>query len=105
MENKLILQELKKILTDNYGTLIEKVIMFGSRIDGTAREYSDYDILIILKSDYDWRLENDILNICNEINLKYDILLDVKIISETELAGKRGMQPYIQDAVSAGLSL
>jgi len=52
-----IIKELKNLLIENFGDIIDKVILFGSQINGSATEYSDYDILIILKTDYDWRVE------------------------------------------------
>ena len=42
--NKKILKELKTNLIEKYGDDIEKVILFGSRVHGNPREYSDYDI-------------------------------------------------------------
>lgn len=100
-----ILQELKEILCLHFGDNIERVILFGSRGKGTAQIYSDYDILIVLKSDYDWMMEDDILNICYEIDLKYNLLTDIKIISLKELNSLKGRQPFIVNAVKEGIAI
>ena len=69
-----ILKELKEVLSRSFGDKIDRVILFGSRCKGTGHTYSDYDILIILSTDYDWMMEDNILNICYDIDLKYDLL-------------------------------
>jgi uncharacterized protein len=104
MDHKYILKELKELLSQKFGDIVEQVILYGSRAHGAAREYSDYDILIILNTDYDWRKENEILKICNDVNLKYDILIDLKIISRYELLTIKGKQPFIQEAIETGLT-
>jgi len=105
MFNQPALKELKSILLDKYPAYIDRLILFGSRINESAREYSDYDLLLILKKSYDWRFENEIYDICSEVNLKYDIITDIKIISEQELKTIRGKQPFIQDAISYGITI
>jgi len=103
MEKLEILNELKSLLVKEFGPRIDKVILFGSQMNGDAHEFSDYDILIILKDDYDWRYKNEILGVCYEIDLKYDIITDVTIISHKEMETLRGKQPFIQDAIEHGV--
>lgn len=98
-----ILNELKELLINNLGDIIDRVILFGSQVNGTAREYSDYDILVILKNDYDWKLRDKIIDLCYEIDLKYDILTDIKVISNSELQSLRGQQPFIINALAEGV--
>ncbi len=103
MLNQQAMNELKELLLKSFPDYIEKVIFFGSRVNGNAQEYSDYDILLILKKSYDWRLENEIYGKCCDINLKYDIIIDIKIISKEELQTIRGKQPFIQNAITYGV--
>ena len=98
-----IIKDLKKLLISKFPDYFDKVILFGSQVMGSAGEYSDYDILIILKTDYDWKLENKILNVCYDIDLKYEILTDVKLISNKELKTIKGKQPFIINAFEKGL--
>lgn len=104
MDNLIILNEIQSLLSFHFGDVIEKVILFGSRCKGTASDDSDYDILVIVKNDYDWKYCNKIINACYDIDLKYDILTDIKIISHKELNSYRGRQPYIVDAINNGIS-
>ena len=101
-KNKIILTELKELLTAGFGDDIGRVILFGSQVEGRARRYSDYDILVILNKDYGWRLEDAILDSCYEIDLKYDIVTDVKVISRNELNTMKGKQPFILNALEHG---
>jgi predicted nucleotidyltransferase len=101
--NQLILNDLKQLLFTKFPNLIDKIILFGSQINQKFTEFSDYDILIILKNDYDWQLESDIIDLCYDIDLKYNIITDIKIISQKELNEPRGKQSYIQDAINTGI--
>ncbi len=103
INKKHILKELKNLLKEEFLDNVDKVILFGSQATNTAHEYSDYDILVILKKDYDWQLEDAILNLCYEIDLRYDILTDVQLISRNELNSIKGKQPFILNVLEHGL--
>ena len=45
-----ILKRFRAALDQLYGERIERVVLFGSRARGEAREDSDYDIVVFLKS-------------------------------------------------------
>ncbi len=104
MNNVTMLNELKNLLNEKLPVNhVEQVILFGSRVKGTARDYSDYDVLITLRDDYDWRLRNRVSDVCFDIGLHYDILIDSKVISRGEMKTIRGKQPFIQDALAEGI--
>ena len=100
-----IAQKLKRILFQRFGDITDRIILFGSRSKGTAQPDSDYDILIVLKTDYDWIMENDILDACYQLDLEYNLLTDIKIISLQELKSLKGKQPFIMTAVAEGISI
>lgn len=102
-EKTKILSDLKSHLIKNYGRSVKEVILFGSRAEDSSHDYSDYDVLIILDKDYSGQDENVILDLCYEINLKYNILLDVHILSTKELASPRGKQPVFYNAIKSGI--
>ncbi len=105
LSDTIILKALKSLLDKKYPELVEKIILFGSRAKGIAEKFSDYDILIILKTNYNWELEKKIQNTCWEVDYKYDILTDVKIISKNELKMIRGKQLYILNAIEEGVAI
>jgi predicted nucleotidyltransferase len=105
MRDKKLLKMIKSELDNTFGDLIVKVVLFGSRVDLSARKDSDYDVLIILKEKIDWRGKDRILDIIAELNLKHDVIIDAHIISESELHTIKGKQPYIQNALDSGLAV
>ena len=98
-----ILSELKSHLIKNYGDSVKDVILFGSQARGDSNEYSDYDVLIVLEKDYSGKDENRILDLCYDIDLKYNILIDVHLISSKELTSIRGRQPVFVNAIKSGI--
>ena len=105
MENDIeIIRELKQLLTKELGDNILEVILFGSRMKRIAEEFSDYDVLIILKNDYDWKYKRQVMDLCYEISLDHDVFLDIKIISLNELNHTvKGIDPLYQDAIREGI--
>jgi len=98
-----ILKDLKEYLQINFGTEVKDVILFGSQSKNLEVPDSDYDILIILDKEYNWKDENKILDLCFDINMKYNILIDAHIISKKELDSVRGKQPIFINALNHGV--
>lgn len=103
IDSKLILNDLKYSLKRQYSDSVKNVILFGSHSKNTATEYSDYDILILLNSDYNRQDENTILDICYDIDLKYNIYIDAHILSTKDLMTRRGKQPIFLNALKNGI--
>jgi uncharacterized protein len=103
LNNKIIIDALSHRLKEIFSDNLIDVILFGSHINGTANDDSDYDILVILKQKTDWKTEREISDICFEIDLKYNIITDTHIISEPELSMLRGKQPIFLNAILNGL--
>lgn len=98
-----ILQDLKQHLIENLGGAVKDVILFGSQTTKKATNYSDYDVLIILNRPYSGIDENRILDLCYDINLKHDIILDIHILSESEINSVRGRQSVYSKTIESGL--
>ena len=105
MDHILLLKELKNLIETKLLITITHVILFGSRAHGTANVDSDYDILIVVKESYDWKMKNKIYDISYEIDLKYDLVTDIKIISLEELHSLKGRQPFIVNAFDNGITI
>ena len=103
IENQKILADLKEHLIKNYDGSISKIVLFGSHARGESTGDSDYDILIVLDNDYSAKEENVILDLCYDINLKYNILIDAHILSKKEMQSMRGRQPIFVNALKAGI--
>jgi predicted nucleotidyltransferase len=99
-----ILNQLKKNLKEVLGNRIQKVILFGSWIKNEENEYSDLDVLIVTDKIFSWKEKNIIRDICFDISVDYEILVDSKIISQEEIDTKFwGKHPLITDALKSGV--
>jgi uncharacterized protein len=99
-----ILQDLKTKLVSQFGDEIHDVILFGSFSKNTQTIDSDFDILIILKTSFNWITKNKIRDICYDVSLENDILIDSKIVSATDLETKFwGKHPLFTDAIKLGI--
>jgi len=105
LEISTVLQELKRILTEQFQNVIKDVVLFGSRASGTAHADSDYDVLIVLKRrTYTWKEKKAIRYACYDVALRYDIFLDVKVISQYELDHTlQGTHPLFTEALAHGV--
>jgi uncharacterized protein len=102
-DNRVILNSLKKKLEEAYSSSLANVVLFGSQTNNQAGVYSDFDILILLNMDYSKNDENRILDICYDVDLEYDILIDAHVLSSNELKSKRGRQPIFVNALKNGI--
>lgn len=103
IDKRLILIDLKSRLEEQYSDSVKNVILFGSQVNNRENEFSDYDILILMNKDYNKEDENRILDICYDIDLKYNILIDAHLLSIKELETKRGKQPIFVNALKDGI--
>jgi predicted nucleotidyltransferase len=103
-EDKKILSELKNKLVNELNDEIHEIILFGSHILNKDNDESDIDVLIVLKSTYNWKKKRMIRDVCYDIGLKYDVLIDSKIISNYELNNTPiGIHPLYKDAIENGI--
>ncbi|MDP1623687.1 MAG: nucleotidyltransferase domain-containing protein [Bacteroidales bacterium] len=101
---KMVLIELKRYLVAQFGDDIQEVILFGSQTTGISAEDSDYDILIVLSNDYDWKYQNLIFDKAFDVGLKYQVLFDLHLLSENERNNSlKGREPIIINALERGI--
>ena len=98
-----ILKDLKNSLQIGLDGSVQDIILFGSHATGQAAEGSDYDVLIVINKDYDAQVENKVYDMCYDIDLKYNIIIDAHLISIRELSTQRGKQPIFTRAIKTGL--
>jgi predicted nucleotidyltransferase len=99
-----IIKDLKKHLMGSFGNDITEVVLFGSQLNGTAKEHSDYDVVVVLKNDYDWKYRRKIFDSIYDFELDKDIFIDCHIISGNEIKNSlRGVEPLFKDALKDGL--
>jgi predicted nucleotidyltransferase len=97
-----ILKDLKSDLSASLQDNLKDVVLFGSQLSEKNKTDSDYDILIIVRSKKDWKIERQISDICYGIDLKYNIITDTHVLGEEEIQTLRGRQPIFVNALNQG---
>lgn len=99
-----ILQLLKTGIEKAFPERIKDVVLFGSQAENKENEDSDFDILILTKDIFDWREKGLIRDICYDVSVDFEILIDSKIISQIEVEKNFwGKHPLITDALNFGI--
>jgi uncharacterized protein len=100
----IIITELKRVLVSQFGDNIKDVILFGSQASGKPAEDSDYDILILVANDYDWKYQNLVFDKAFDVGLKYQVLFDLHLLSVNEKNNTiRGKEPIFINALQKGI--
>lgn len=83
---------------------IADIVLFGSQMKGNSNQFSDYDILIVPDQKLNWTQRREIADVCAEISVENDILIDFKIVSKEEIEHEPiGFHPLIADALKYGI--
>ena len=99
-----ILKELKHYLVAEFGENILDVILFGSQASGNFSEDSDYDILILLSHECDWKYQNLVFDKAFDIGLKNQVLFDLHLLSLNEKNNTlKGKEPVFVNAFEKGI--
>ncbi len=95
---------LKMVLQRHFGDNIQDVILFGSRAKGTPTEYSDYDVLILLKNDYDKEFRKKMSGIVHKMEIRNDVIFDEHLLSRNEIKNTiKGAEPVYVSAIKKGI--
>ena len=71
---------LKQVLTRDFGLV--KLVLYGSKARGDSHRESDIDVLLVLRDEFDWRTKHAVYDVCFDINLEYDVLIQPIIYSQ-----------------------
>jgi len=74
------INRLKEVLTRDFGLV--KLVLYGSKARGDSHRESDIDVLVVLRDEFDWRTKHAVYDVCFDINLEYDVLLQPIIYSQ-----------------------
>ena len=100
----MVLKALKHDLVSRFGEDINDVILFGSQASGMSMDDSDYDILILLSNDYDWKYQNLLFDKAFDVGLQYHVLFDLHLLSLNERNNSlKGKKPLIVNALEKGI--
>lgn len=99
------LKRFKEILTEQFGSEVVSIHLFGSKARGDAHAESDIDILVVTQHD-DWRLKERIGKVATTVLLDYGIYLSVKVLGQSSRQRLLYVgSPFIRNIQIEGIAL
>jgi predicted nucleotidyltransferase len=99
---QIILHKVKQSLSKFYPDQLEKIILYGSQAREDATEYSDIDILVVLKSAINPYDEIDKTSeIIADLCLEYDVVISRHFISSEKFENQN--TPFIYNVKKEGI--
>ncbi len=85
MQKKILnsINEMKGLLQTNYKDF-KGIYFYGSQAREDTNIYSDYDLAFIFERKVDRKFRDEIIDLLYGFDLKYDIVVNVKVFSESE---------------------
>jgi len=76
------------------------VYFFGSRLRGENREFSDYDMMFVFRTQPDWRKKDRIRTIVYQKELEYEIVIDGKYYAQHDV--ENCQTPFLETVYNEG---
>ena len=99
-----IVSLVKQWFYEHYQDNLEELILYGSQARGDAQEYSDIDVLIVLKKAFNYREEIDRTSqFIADLSLEYDTVISRAFISAQRFQEENS--PFLLNVRREGISL
>lgn len=99
-----IITLLKKWFSQYYQEDLYKLILYGSQARGDAKEYSDIDILIVLKRAFNYRQElNNTSDFICDLSLEYNTVISRAFISKQSF--EEDNSPFLLNVRREGVTI
>jgi len=95
-----LIKELNLELKNKYSSF-KGIYFFGSRLKGNYNSDSDYDMVLAFDCDIDWRFRKEIIKVVYNIELRFDIFIDVKAYNIKDI--KEPNTPFRQTVLEEGV--
>ena len=99
-----IIVNLKKQLLIKYGSLIEQIYCYGSRVYA-KKDDTDFDILIVTNRKINWQEERVIYKDIFKLGLEKDVQFDIKFFSSEEVNYTYKQMPFLKNVLSYGIAV
>ena len=80
LRQRQVFEEFKRRIQKQYPKELIRLVLFGSRARGDAIKESDFDILLVIRSE-DWKLGDRIREIGYQFELEHGIILSIQVMS------------------------
>jgi uncharacterized protein len=96
-----LINEIKKLVTEKNSAA--KIYLYGSRVKGTAKQDSDWDILILLNTDkITPEIENEITSPLFDLEIETGEVISPMIYAEYEWNTKYEITPFYKNIMKEG---
>jgi predicted nucleotidyltransferase len=94
----------KQWFTEQYQDNLESIILYGSQARDDAKEYSDIDILVVLKKAFNYREEIEkTSHFIADLSLEYDTVISRAFISTQRFYEENN--PFLLNVRREGITL
>jgi predicted nucleotidyltransferase len=100
MEAKALIRQVNHVIKSHFRDF-KGTYFFGSRMRNESTEDSDYDLLLTFDHKLNWKEKNQIYDLIAEIELKENIVIDIKAYQESEL--RNVWTPFREKVLKEGI--
>jgi uncharacterized protein len=94
----------KQWFSEQYQENLDELILYGSQARGDAKEYSDIDVLVVLKQAFNYREEIDRTSqFIADLSLEYDTVISRAFISAQRFQDENS--PFLLNVRREGVAL
>lgn len=94
----------KQWFSEQYQENLDELILYGSQARGDAQEYSDIDVLVVLKQAFNYREEIDRTSqFVADLSLEYDTVISRAFISAQRFQEENS--PFLLNVRREGVAL
>ena len=94
----------KQWFSEQYQENLDELILYGSQARGDAQEYSDIDVLVVLKQAFNYREEIDRTSqFIADLSLEYDTVISRAFISAQRFQDENS--PFLLNVRREGVAL
>ncbi len=99
-----ILQAAKQRLKSGFGEKIKDIVLFGSQAWGKPTPNSDWDFVVVVRGEYDWRTVQAIRYTMADLDMELGVFTQTLVVSESELKDSiERYEPIFTKALSQGI--